>query len=340
MASFSASLLLRPIVAVARVVAVVAVSSCASSSPTPAAPPAAAAAPPADEPPPGIGKRDDTAVLGPFGTGPVKLLAHQSAEYSAKVNSWLIEGPTEIGLVDAQLVVPEGQKVVELIKSRGKKLAWVFVTHSHPDHYIGLDAIAAAFPDTPRYARPETAVEAPALFKAYERPLQRFYKGQLPTTPATLEPFTGDTLRVDGVEVKIIDLQGGEHTTQTMLHIPSMRALLIADLVYNRVHPWTNELDVDGIFGHMDALSARTDVDIFYPGHGEPFDKGYIPVYRAYLDTFLADVAVAKDSKDLINITWRKNRDWRTMAGLRFSAEAHIEARDKKAKEEAAAATP
>jgi glyoxylase-like metal-dependent hydrolase (beta-lactamase superfamily II) len=309
-------------------------ASCASSAPPSTSVPTSAGLtrPPVDEPPPGIGKRDDTAVLGPFGSGPITLLAHQSAEYSAKVNSWLIEGPTEIGLVDAQLVLPEAQKVVELIKSRGKKLAWVFVTHSHPDHYVGLEAIAAAFPDTPRYARPETTVEAPALFRAYEKPLQRFYSGQLPTTPTTLTPYTEGKLRVDGVDVHIIDLKGGEHTTSTMLHLPSMRALLVADLVYNRVHPWTNELDTDGILHHLDALEARTDIDTFYPGHGEPFDKSTIAAYRSYLLDFLADAAIAKDSKELILTTWRRHRDWRTLAGLRFSAEAHIGARDAKAK--------
>ena len=307
-------------------------AACASPQPAVSPPSTVAATGAADEPAPGIGRRDDAAVLGPFGTGPITLIAHQSAEYSAKVNSWLIEGPTEIGLVDAQLVLPEAEKVVELIKSRGKKLAWVFVTHAHPDHYVGLEAIAKAFPDTPRYARPETTVEAPALFRLYEQPLQRFYKGQLPTTPATLTPFTDRTLRVDGVDVNIIDLKGGEHTTSTMLHLPSMRALLVADLVYNRVHPWTNGLDTTGILHQLDELEARTDIDVFYPGHGEPFTKPYIAEYRSYIVDFLADVAVAKDSKDLILTTWRRHRDWRTLAGLRFSAEAHIGDRDAKAK--------
>jgi len=100
-------------------------------------------------PPPGIGRRDNATVLGPFGEGPLTLRAHQSAEYSATVNSWLLETPTEVAVVDAQLVMPEGRALAELVRSTGKKLAWVFITHGHPDHYAGLEALMTEFPDTP-----------------------------------------------------------------------------------------------------------------------------------------------------------------------------------------------
>ena len=299
--------------------------SCATATTTPATTTTTAA--PAG-PPPGIGRRDDAGQLGPYGEGPLVLLAHQSAEYSAKVNSWLVEGPTEIGLVDAQLVMPEGVKVAELVRSRGKKLAWIWITHAHPDHYAGLEAIAKAFPGTPLLTRPGTVEEAPGLLKAYDAPLQRFFAGEMTTSPATLTAWTEPTLKVDGHELRIVDIVGGEHATSTALVIPSMKAMLIADLVYNRVHPWTNELDTDGILRHVDELAAMPDVDTFYPGHGEPFGKEALPAYRAYIHDFLADAKVATDANDLVLRTWKRHPDWRTMAGLRFSAAAHIEARE------------
>jgi glyoxylase-like metal-dependent hydrolase (beta-lactamase superfamily II) len=281
-----------------------------------------------DAPPPGIGARDDAAVLGPDGKGPLVLLAHQSAEYSGKVNSWLIEGPTEIGLVDAQLIVPEGQRVVELIKSRKKKLAWVWITHAHPDHYAGLEPIAKAFPGTPMLSRAATVDEGPAFLKKFEAPLQKFFPGEMTTAPVTLTASTATTLKIDGHDVIVSDVIGGEHTSSTTLAIPSLKALLIADLVYNRVHPWTNELDTAGIFKHLDALEAMNDVETFYPGHGEPFGKDGIAPYRQYVVDFLADAQIASNTEDLVLRTWRRHRDWRTMAGLRFSAAAHIEARE------------
>jgi glyoxylase-like metal-dependent hydrolase (beta-lactamase superfamily II) len=291
---------------------------CATSAPAPVE---------EDRPPPGIGRRDDAATLGPFAAGKLTLTAHKSAEYSATVNSWLVEGPTEVGLVDAQLVMPEAGRVVELLRSKGKRLAWVWITHGHPDHFGGLEAIAAAFPDVPLLARPQTTREAPELLKKYEAPLERFFPGEMTRSLPPLTPYEDAALHVDGEELRIVELEGGEHGSSTALLIAPARAMLIADLVYNRVHPWLNELDVEGVLRHVDALAAMDGVDTFYPGHGEPFGKDYLPAYRSYVTSFLEDTKVAKDAEDLVNITWRKHRDWRTMAGLRFSAAAHIEAR-------------
>jgi glyoxylase-like metal-dependent hydrolase (beta-lactamase superfamily II) len=301
---------------------------CAAGEAGPAKPAAVTKAGPAG-PPAGIGRRDNAQTIGPYKSGALTLVAHQSAEYSATVNSWIIEGPTEMGLVDAQLVMPEGERLVELLRARNKRLAWVWITHAHPDHYAGLQAVAAAFPGVPLRARPATVTEAPALLREYDAPLQRFFPGEMTTQPVALTAFDGDALEVDGVSIQIVDLTGGEHTSTTALVIPSSRAMLIADLVYHRVHPWLNELDTDGVLRHVDALALRDDVDTFYPGHGEPFDKAYLPVYRKYVLDFLADAKVAKDANDLVLRTWQRYPDWRTMAGLRFSAAAHIQARKK-----------
>ncbi len=302
-------------------------SGCATQpTPTPTPTPASA-----DVPPRGLGKRDDAATLGPYGEGgPVVLLAHKSAEYAASVNSWLIEGPTELGLVDAQMLIPEAQAVVDLVESRNKKLAWVWITHAHPDHYAGLQVIAEAFPDVQLLARPQTATTAPELRMKYDEPLQKFYPGLL-APPAPLTAYEGASLTVDGVEIQILTFEGGEHAMSTALLIPDLKALLIADLVYNRVHPWLNEMDVDTLLGHVETLAAMDGVETFYPGHGEPFGKDYLPTFVQYVHDFLAEVEVATDQKDLVNRTWRRYRDWRTMAGLRFSATAHMDARTARA---------
>ncbi|MBM4279769.1 MAG: MBL fold metallo-hydrolase [Deltaproteobacteria bacterium] len=306
---------------------VVVATACATPAPSPsstagATQPAAPSGPPA-----GLGRRDNAATIGPFGSGALTLRAHQSAEYSATVNSWLLETATEVAIVDAQLVMPEAQKVVELVRSTGKKLAWVWVSHGHPDHYAGLEALATAFPGVPLYARSSTVTDGPELLKKFDAPLQKFFPGEMTKGPMALSPYTAATLAVGGVEVKIVDIEGGEHPTSTMLVIPSLRGALVGDLVYHKVHPWLNEMDDVGVLKHVDMLSTLADVDTFYPGHGEPFGRDFLPVYRGYVTDFLAEVPQAKDGNDLIERVWRRYPDWRTMAGLRFSANAYIGAR-------------
>ena len=280
-------------------------------------------------PPPGIGRRDNATTLGPYGDGPLTITSHLSAEYSATVNSWLLVGKTEVGLIDAQLVMPEAEKVVALIKSQNKKLAWVWISHAHPDHHAGLEAIAAAFPGVPLLAHPRTAESAPKILKKFDAPLQKFFPGEMAKGAVPLTPHTGPTLALDGQEIKIHVFEGGEHELTTALEVPSLRALFVADLVYNRVHPWLNEMDTDTVLAQVDQLAAIPQIDTFYPGHGEPFKKDYLATYAAYVKDFLAEVPRARDAGDLVDRVWRSHQDWRTMAGLRFSAAAHIEARDR-----------
>ncbi len=313
--------------ALASALGIAVVASCATPPPPPPAPAAPAAAAEAG-PPGGLGRRDDATTLGPYGSGPLTLRAHRSAEYSATVNSWLLETATEVAVVDAQLVMPEAERVVALVRATGKRLAWVWVSHGHPDHYAGLQALATAFPGVPLYARPSTVADGPALLQKFDAPLKKFFPGEMTTGPVALSPYTGATIAVGGVELKIVDVEGGEHPTSTMLLVPSLRAALIGDLVYNRVHPWLNEMDDAGVLKHVDMLGALADVDTFYPGHGEPFGRDFLPVYRGYVTDFLAEVPQAKDGNDLVARMWRRYPDWRTMAGLRFSANAYINARN------------
>jgi glyoxylase-like metal-dependent hydrolase (beta-lactamase superfamily II) len=303
------------------------VLACACATPAPGAATKTAVPAASSGPPAGLGRRDNAGTLGPFGAGALTLRAHQSAEYSATVNSWLLETATEVAVVDAQLVMPEAQKVVALVRSTGKKLAWVWVTHGHPDHYAGLEALATAFPGVPLYARPSTVSDGPELLKKFDAPLQNFFPGEMTAGPVTMSSYTAATIAVGGVELRIVDVTGGENSTSTMIVIPSQRAALVGDLVYNKVHPWLNEMDDAGVLRHIDMLAGLSDVDTFYPGHGEPFGRAFLPVYRGYVTDFLAEVPQAKDAPELIERIWRRYPDWRTMAGLRFSANAYLGAR-------------
>ena len=303
------------------------VAACATSTSTSApSAPTTTAAP--SGPPAGLGRRDNATTLGPYGSGPLTLRSHLSAEYSATVNSWLLETPTEVAVVDAQLIMPEAGQVVALVRSTGKKLAWVWVSHGHPDHYAGLEALQKAFPGVPLYARPSTVTDGPEILRKFDAPLQKFFPGEMTSGPVALTPYTAPTLSVGGVELKIVDLSGGEHGTTTMLVIPSMRAALVGDVVYNKVHPWLNEMDDAGVLQQIDMLGTLADVDTFYPGHGEPFGRDYLAVYRGYVTDFLAELPQAKDTNDLVARMWRRYPDWRTMAGLRFTASAYIDARN------------
>src|SRR5687768_9356318 len=78
--------------------------------------------------------------------------SYTAGDAGFQANSHLISGPTEAILIDAQFTKPEAEAVIKLIKNSKKQLKAIFVTHGHPDHYFGLQYLAAEFSDTPIYA--------------------------------------------------------------------------------------------------------------------------------------------------------------------------------------------
>lgn len=78
------------------------------------------------------------------------------------VSSEIVSGKTEAILIDAQFQRNDAQALVSRIKASGKTLKAVYVSHSDPDYYFGLETIHAAFPDAKIVATPQTvaAIEA------------------------------------------------------------------------------------------------------------------------------------------------------------------------------------
>ena len=75
------------------------------------------------------------------------------------VASVLVAGKHDAVLIDAQFSRAEAQKLVEKIRASGKKLTTVYISHSDPDFYFGLDVIKAAFPQAKIVATPDTVAE-------------------------------------------------------------------------------------------------------------------------------------------------------------------------------------
>lgn len=254
-----------------------------------------------------------------------------SSEPDASVNSYLISGSgPDALLVDAQLVNSEATKLAAMIKASGKNLKWIYVTHGHPDHFMGLQVLQKEFPNAEILARPKVVQTMPDLFKKYEAPLNKFFPGDVASGPVTPKTLDALTLNVDGVEIKLLEFENGECSYATALHIPTQKTLLAADLVYNKVFPWLNEMHVDGVLKQADALKALPDVETILPGHGDAMTKDAIAGYVTYVNDFLAMVETAKDADALVDGMKAKYPDYKTVAGLRFSANAHIAARDEK----------
>src|SRR5271156_5591249 len=76
------------------------------------------------------------------------LTVTRFAGRAASVNAWIIANATHAVLIDALRSESEAAELADQIQETGKTLCAVFVTHGHPDHYIGLRTLKERFPAT------------------------------------------------------------------------------------------------------------------------------------------------------------------------------------------------
>ncbi|MBO9452993.1 MBL fold metallo-hydrolase [Tropicibacter sp. R16_0] len=221
------------------------------------------------------------------------------------VSSNLIEGPSEVILVDAQFEKDDAQQLVDMIKATGKSLTTVFISHKDPDFYFGLDTIRAAYPDVKIVASPETV-------KGIEKTIQLKYdfwgpilKENAPTDLIVPDVLQGDSLTVDGETVQVVGLDGHD-PVHTFLWVPSEKTVLGGVVLYENIHVWMADTQTpesrDSWRATLDQLLALNP-DRIIPGHvmGESAeDASIVDFTKEYVATFEAAAEKANGSEELI----------------------------------------
>ncbi|MCX4240012.1 MBL fold metallo-hydrolase [Paraliomyxa miuraensis] len=269
----------------------------------------------------------------------LQITAYAAAPANGRVNSYLVTGRTKAMLVDAQLVRSETEKVIAMVRASGKELETIVVTHAHPDHFMGLAQLHAAFPSARIVARPEVVEALPEAFDRFVPLLEKFFPGDVADALVMPEVLSQPHLQLEGVDIEVLDFHEGESEYVSALVIPSMQAVLCSDMAYNHVHPWLNELRFDGVREHARALQELPGVQTVYPGHGGPMTKPQLQEYITYVDEFLQVAEGASDTKAIVDAMSAKHPDYEALAGLRFSASAFVQAREVEAQPAADSST-
>lgn len=225
------------------------------------------------------------------------------------VSSEIVSGPSEVLLVDAQFSTADAAELVKQIKATGKTLKAVYISHSDPDYYFGLETIRVAFPDVKILATPQTiaAIEASKDGKlAFWGPI---LKDNAPKTVIVPEALQGDTLSVDGKDIKIVGLDGAS-PDRTFIWVPSSKAVIGGIPVLANEHVWIADTQTPESRVNwkktLDAIEALKP-ELVVPGHyslnadgSKPFTLGSVTFTRDYINAFEAEAAKAGNSAELI----------------------------------------
>jgi glyoxylase-like metal-dependent hydrolase (beta-lactamase superfamily II) len=209
-----------------------------------------------------------------------------------------VRGESEAILFDVFMLHSDAAQIADGIKKSGKTLKTVMISHAHPDHFMGLDVIAEVFPDA-RVVSTQNVVrdikaDGPWIFSMLQGNLGQ----EGPKRLVIPEPLTEPVLNLEGTTLEVVEFGEGESKHIAAIHIPSLRTLLSADLVYNNAHLYLQERHLESWLTRLEELEgfAKDRISTICPGHGSPAGLELIGQTRAYLLDF-AEAVKAGDAK-------------------------------------------
>lgn len=235
---------------------------------------------------------------------PLEVEVLQTSPGSLSANIALIKGEKKAVLVDAPFTMADAHRVVAMILDSGKDLETIFVGHDHPDHFFAMEVITDAFPRAKVVAHPVVVAD---IWRSLPFKVKRWGPAlgtngpRHPTAPAALE---GDTIMLEGHELRVIAPMQGDHVHATALWAPSIKALFPGDLVYNEMYLWFGEHDPAAIedWGKSIEQLAALEPTMVIAGHskpGSPNDTSGLDYSRRYIAAWPKLVAASKDSAEL-----------------------------------------
>lgn len=254
--------------------------------------------------------------------GDVVLHVFTSPEVGEMVNSLVIETRNVLVVVDVPLYQPFADEFRAYLNALGKPIERVLLTHAHPDHWLTL----ATFAEHPTYAFQE-AIDEMAFLKDLAVGYHTSIHPELVPHEVVLPANTIEAgpLLVDGVSLVLHKVLDAEATATMLIEIPSIKALLANDLVYDRCYLYVATRKADGsstVDSWIDALNdfKARGFDLIVPGHGSPSGPQIFDDNIAYL-TFAKDVLdTANDGQELVSRFKAEYPDHRLELTLTMSA--------------------
>ena len=198
--------------------------------------------------------------------------------YIAPSDGWhatshVLEFATQLVVIDAQYVIDYAAEAFAYAQSIAKPITRVYVSHDHPDHWRGSAAFGA-----PIYALASTRDGIAAAVEAMAD------SGQLGDVPGkAVIPSRIVTVGeevIDGVTVAFDEVMSAESATMLLVSVPALGLVFAQDLVFNSLHLFIAEGNLEGWVDAIMGLKAR-EFSMVLPGHGAP---GGVELYDFVLD--------------------------------------------------------
>lgn len=199
--------------------------------------------------------------------------------------------------------------LIALVQKSGRDLETVFITHTHPDHFLGLEFIKAAFPQAKIFASPAVVEAIKSKGEAMLKYWKPIYKENGATKVIVPEAVSSDAIVLEETPLKLETVELAEAEHQTVVRIPSINAVVAGDLLYGGVHLWLAEGRPTQWIAALTKLKATVDGQTaVYPGHGAS-SKGtaLLDANVTYLNDYTNALESAKSVTDAKAVMLKKH---------------------------------
>jgi glyoxylase-like metal-dependent hydrolase (beta-lactamase superfamily II) len=248
----------------------------------------------------------------------------------------LLSGDRDAVLIDALITFDEAKQAAGWIRSKGKRLTTIYITHGHGDHIFGLNTLLAEFPGAKAVALAEVmpAIQS-QVTPGYLEFWRGLFPGQIPEQPVVPEALDGTVIDLEGHELRLVSVGQSDADPSTVVYVPDLDAVVGGDVCYNRIHVWLALTDhharlawVDTI-ARIEALAPR----IVVAGHkapGAPDDDlaELVAGTRRYILDFDEAERVSTSREELVGKMLAAHGDRGNIYSLWAAATAAFGARD------------
>ena len=158
-------------------------------------------------------------------------------------SSILIYGERDAILVDTLTTTDQANALADWVEKSGKNLTTIYATHGHGDHFFGNGILLKRFPGARAVATPKVI----EIMRKQTSPQvmaglwNKRFPGLIPEDIVLPEELKGDTLRLEGRELIVVEVGHTDTDDCTCLHVPSVDLVIAGDIAYNDVHQYFAE---------------------------------------------------------------------------------------------------
>jgi glyoxylase-like metal-dependent hydrolase (beta-lactamase superfamily II) len=175
---------------------------------------------------------------------------------SSPISSTVISGEHDAVLVDPPLTHTQIAQVAEGLARSGKRLASVYITHGHADHWFGTAALLERFgdADTVVYATDGTIRQMRKQLESKNEGFAKSFPGVPRSTPVLAVPVPSEGFLLEGRVLRAVETGHTDTDDSSVLHVPSIGLVVAGDVVYNGVHLMMLEGGGGGLQTWLDGI--------------------------------------------------------------------------------------